>query len=408
MTTFVYKALNEIGNEITGEVDAESEAFAYDIIASRGHIPESVNEKSGSQSYTMGYFKSLNERLTPVKPRELILFTKQFKTLIQAGVSMLQILQILEAQTQNKRLQRVIGGISENIRGGSSLYAAFSRHPEIFSSLYCSMIQAGESSGSLPEVLERLIYIVEHEYKVKSDIKSAMRYPAIVVCFLGIAFIVLLTFVIPKFVNIFEKAGIALPLPTKICLLLYSLIHNYWYVMLIGIIVLIIVFVKVLKTEKGKYFFDKTLINTPLVGHLVVKSAMSRFASIFAILQSSGITVLESMDVLSVTIGNSAITREFLKIRELLTEGRGISEPLRQAKYFSPMVINMVAIGEESGNLDEMLQEIAHHYDSEVEYSTKELSDAVGPILTVGLAAVVGFFALAIFLPMWDLTKMVK
>ncbi|MBU1344522.1 MAG: type II secretion system F family protein [Proteobacteria bacterium] len=407
MTIFKYTAINENGNDISGDVEADTEELALEILSSRGHIPESVREKTGAASGNSNFLTRLTENMTPVKPRDIILFTKQFKTLIQAGVSMIQILSIIEAQTENKRLQKIIIQISDDIKEGASLFTAFIKHEKIFSPLYCSMIKAGESSGALPDVLDRLIYIIEHEHKVKSEIKAAMRYPIIVVCFLGVAFFVLLTFVIPKFITIFERAGIELPLPTKICMSLYSIIHNYWLVMLISILVTIIALVKIFQTQKGKYIRDRALMKIPLVGHLIVKSAMSRFASIFSILQASGVTVLESMDILSETISNAAITREFAKVRELLTEGRGISQPLRQAKYFTPMVINMVAIGEESGNLDGMLQEIAVHYDSEVEYSTKGLSEAVGPILTIGLAAVVGFFALAIFLPMWDLTKMV-
>ncbi len=408
MTLYSYTAINENGNDIKGEVDADSIEQAQEIIVNRGHIPETVKKKSGASQGQVDFMVRLNSAMTPVKPREIILFTKQFKTMIQAGVSMLQILSIMEAQTENKRLRLIIARISEDIREGASLSMAFDRHKKVFSTLYCSMIQAGESSGSLPDVLDRLIYIIEHEHKVKSDIKAAMRYPMIVCCFLGVAFVVLLTFVIPKFVGIFEQAGIDLPLPTKICMFMYQALHNYWYIMLAVIFIFTFAMTRILRTESGKYVRDRIFMKTPLIGPLFVKSAMSRFASIFAILQSSGVTVLESMDILTNTISNAAITREFVKVKELLTEGRGISQPLRQAKYFTPMVINMVAIGEESGNLDEMLQEIAVHYDSEVEYSTKGLSEAVGPLLTVGLAAVVGFFALAIFLPMWDLTKMVK
>ncbi len=407
MTLFAYKAINENGNDISGVLEAESKDAAFEFLAAKGHIPEFVKEKSGDTIHEGGFFERIAVETTVIKPRDIILFTKQFKTLIQAGVSMIQILQILEAQTENKRLKKVAAQISDDIKEGASLSIAFSKHEKIFSPLYCSMIQAGESSGALPDVLERLIYIIDHEHKVKSEVKAAMRYPAMVLCFLGGAFFILLTFVIPKFITIFERAKIDLPLPTKICVLMYNLIDNYGVFLLIGGIVFIIAFIQIIKTEKGRYAKDKLLMQIPLVGHLIMKSAMSRFASIFSILQASGVTVLESMDILTNTIGNAAITKEVIKVKALLTEGKGISQPLKQAKYFPPMVINMIAIGEETGNLDDMLQEIAVHYDAEVEYSTKGLSDAIGPILTIGLAAVVGFFALAIFLPMWDLTKMV-
>ncbi|MBF0202006.1 MAG: type II secretion system F family protein [Desulfamplus sp.] len=407
MTTYIYKAINENGSNISGEVDAVSEEQALEIISNRGYIPESVRKKTGSARADLGFVSNLSNILMPVNPRDLILLTKQFKTMIQAGISMLQILSVMEVQTENKRLKAILAGMTEDIREGDSLSRAFFRHERVFTPLYCTMIKAGESSGSLPDVLERLIYILEHEHKVKSDIKAAMRYPAIVMCFLGVAFIILLTFVIPKFIAIFEKAGIDLPLPTKICMVLYNILHDYWLILIVSAAAIFIFFLQFFRTRTGKYYRDFVLMRMPLVGHLIVKSAMSRFASIFSILQSSGVTVLESMEILSETISNEAITREFAKIKDLLTEGRGISQPLRQAKYFTPMVINMVAIGEEAGSLDDMLREIAVHYDAEVEFSTKQLSEAVGPILTVGLAAVVGFFALAIFLPMWDLTKMV-
>jgi type II secretory pathway component PulF len=257
-------------------------------------------------------------------------------------------------------------------------------------------------------VLERLIYIIEHEHKVKSDIKSALTYPIIVVVFLFTAFLVLITQVIPKFVNIFKNAGLNLPLPTQICLLIYKFLSNYWYLILGGVALVILFLFYYLKTEQGKFTRDTILMRVPLLGPLFVKSAVSRFASIFSILQSSGVDVLDSMDILSGTIGNVAVARELEGIKDSLAEGRGIAGPLGQAKYFTPMLINMVAIGEESGKLESMLRDVAEHYDTEIEYSMKKLSEAIGPLLTVGLAAVVGFFALAIFLPMWDLTLLAK
>ncbi|NNL76368.1 MAG: type II secretion system F family protein, partial [Desulfobacterales bacterium] len=343
-----------------------------------------------------------------VKAPELILFTKQFNTLIRAGVPMLSLLKVLEEQTEQPKLRKILGTIHQDIKQGSSLYDAFRRHPKVFSPLYCNMLRAGESSGAINEVLDRLTYIIEHEYKVKSDIKSAMMYPIIVVCFLFIAFFVLLTGVIPRFVNIFKGAGLKLPLPTQICLLLYELIIHYWYVGLGVLVIGGVLFYYYLKTEQGKLMFYTVLMKVPVVGPLFVKSAISRFASIFSILQSSGVDILNTMDILGETIGNAAISHELNGITDRMAAGHGIAEPLSSAKYFTPMLINMVAIGEESGNLEDLMQDVAGHYDTEVEYAMKKLSEAIGPVLTVGLAAVVGFFALAIFLPMWDLTLMAK
>ena len=288
------------------------------------------------------------------------------------------------------------------------MYEAFRRHPKVFSPLYCDMLKAGEASGSLNEVLDRLIYIIEHEHKVKSDIKSAMTYPLIVVCFLFLAFIVLLTAVIPRFVGIFKGAGLKLPLPTQICILTYEFLPNSLHPALFNLGAGGGALYFYLKTDRGQYIFYTAVMKLPLVGPLFRKSAMSRFASIFSILQSSGVGILQTMDILSNTLGNAAISRELEGIKERLAEGHGIADPLRSAKYFTPMLVNMVAIGEESGSLEELMQDVAGHYDAEVEYAMKKLSDAIGPILTIGLAAVVGFFALAIFLPMWDLTLMAR
>jgi len=318
----------------------------------------------------------------------------------------LRLLHVLELQTENQVLKEAIAKIVQDITQGSSISEAFEKYPKIFSSLYCSMIKAGEVSGNVPGVLDRLIYIIEHEAKVKSDIKSALRYPMIVVIALTLAFIILLTFVVPQFVSLFSKAGLVLPLPTKVAMLLHSYIKNYWYVILTFIAIIIFGLSSYFKTENGRFMRDTFLLELPILGPLFKKAALSRFASIFAILQTSGVPVMQALTILSETIGNAAISRDFDYVRDRVEEGAGISTPLKSAKYFTPMVVDMIAIGEETGNIDEMLREISKHYDDEVEYSVKGLSEAIGPILIVGLAAIVGFFALAIFMPMWDLTQM--
>jgi type IV pilus assembly protein PilC len=265
------------------------------------------------------------------------------------------------------------------------------------------VIQAGEASGELPDVMERLIYIMEHEHKIRSDIRAALQYPVIVTIFLLIAFIAMLTFVIPNYVDVFVKADIPLPLPTQICILMYEFLRDYWYILAAAVAGVLIFLISFLKTEPGKYTRDFTLMQFPVLGPLFSKSVMSRFASIFSILQASGVPILDSMTILSGTIGNAAVSRELKKIRGKIEKGSTISGPLKSAKYFTPMVVNMVAIGEESGNLEEMLNEITEHYDAEVEFAMKRVSELITPFMTVGLAAVVGFFALAIFLPMWEL-----
>ena len=406
MAQFSYQAIDENGKTVSGVIEADSPAAVNTMLAERGFIPSKVirkGEVSGPSAWD-----SIKGILTKVRAADLILFTKQFRTMTRAGVPLLTLLEVLEDQTENPGLKRIAGLMHHDIEEGTSLYDAFRKYPKVFSPLYCSMLQAGEASGALPEVLDRLTYIIEHENKIRSDVKAALQYPVIVLIFLSIAFFVLLTFVIPKFVHIFNKARVELPIPTKICIFLYEFLSSYWYVMLGGVVAVALILIYYLRTEQGKYVRDTFLMKVPIIGPLFIKAAMSRFASIFAILQSSGVAVLESLRILSGTIGNTAISREFERIGEKLEEGRGIAEPLRSARYFTPIVVNMVAIGEESGNLAEMLSDISEHYDSELEYAMKKLSEAIGPMLTIGLAGVVGFFALSIFLPMWDLTKMSK
>ena len=406
MPYYKYQAITASGGSTSGVVEAQSVEAAQDSLASRGLMPTSVSETSGPDGSSggsgggEGILAQFSLGMQKIKPQDLILFTKQFKTMLNAGIPVLQSLDVLEAQTENPKLRAAIVSIAADIKSGTTLSKAFSKHQNIFSELYCNMIRAGEISGTLTEVLERLIYIVDHEFKVKKDIKSAMTYPMVVLTALVIAFFVLILFVLPQFVTMFAKTGTALPLPTRICLGIYDVLIHYWHlglVLLGGALFLITAY---FRTEGGKIFRDGLFLRVPIIGSVFKKAAMARFASIFAILQASGITVLESMDILEGTIGNHYIARDFRNLRQQLEQGRGLSGPLRSCPSFTPMMVSMISIGEETGNMEEMLKEAARHYDYEVEYAVSKMSELLGPILVAGLTGVVGFFALAIFLPL--------
>ncbi|MEI6313455.1 MAG: type II secretion system F family protein [Syntrophus sp. (in: bacteria)] len=407
MAKYSYQAINESGANVSGTIEADSVEMAENLLLAKGYIPLKISATSGAAAGG-SFLAGIRERMSNVKIGDLILFTKQFRSMMQAGVPIVRLLQVLENQTEGKVLKGVIAAMGQDVQTGNSLYEAMKKHPSLFSPLYLSMINAGEVSGTIPDILGRLVDIIEHEAKIKSDIKSALQYPLMVLIALGVAFFVLLTFVIPKFASIFAKTGLALPLPTKIAMLMYQGLASYWYILIAGVVGLIIGLRMYFKTAAGSYARDAFFLKIPLFGPLFQKAAMSRFASIFAILQASGVPVMQSMEILSGTIGNVAISHEFDRVRDKIKEGQGISGPLSSAKYFTPMVVDMVAIGEESGNIEDMLRQIAIHYDDEVGYAVKRLSDMIGPILIVGLAAVVGFFALAIYMPMWDMTKMTK
>lgn len=405
MPQYTYEAINESGNTVKGALEADSPDAVRNRLSSMGYIPVAVQRGGGAAGG--GFVEELEAALSRVKPQELILFTKQFKTMLGAGLSMLEILKVLEQQSENPRLRKICARMSDDVKKGSSVSDALAVHKSVFSELYVSMVRAGEAAGALPQVLERLIYIVSHEHQVRSDIKSALQYPLTVVIALVGAFFFLLTFVVPTFAQMFANAKLELPWPTKVAMQLNIIVHDYWYITFGGLAAIVLALYLWFRTENGKVARDGFFLHLPIIGMLFRKAAMSRFASIFSILQASGVPVLTTIDILVGTIGNAAIAKEFRRIQEMISTGQGLAGPLSRAKYFTPMVVTMVAVGEESGNLDEMLAAISEHYDAEVSYAVKRLSDALGPVLIVGLAGVVGFFALAIFMPMWDMTKMV-
>lgn len=403
MPKFIYQAINSAGENVSGSIEAETADVARYMLLSRELIPSKIRESDAESALAKSLFM-----LKKVSTVDLVMFTKQFHSMLVAGIPILRILSILEEQSENPGLREAISKIIKDINQGASLSDALQKFPKIFDRLYCDMIRAGEVSGNVPIVLERLIYIIEHEAKIKADIKSALRYPTIVLIALVSAFIVLLTFVIPKFASVFNHAGLDLPLPTKISMMLNAFIMKFWPVLLTVAAAVFFGLRYYFKTSNGRFVRDSFLLEMPIVGPLFKKAALSRFASIFAILQTSGVPIMQSLNILSATMGNEALTRAFDSIRDRIKEGAGISTPLKSIKYFTPMVVDMVAIGEESGKIDEMMRAVAAHYDMEVEYAIKGLNDAITPLLMVGMAAIVGFFALAIFMPMWDLTKLVK
>lgn len=402
MPQYSYEAINESGNTVKGVLEAETSDAAKLRLSGMGYIPVSVQRGGGAAAAQSGGPMLF---LARVKAQELILFTKQFRTMLGAGLSMLEILRVLEQQTENALLRQICTTMSDDVKKGSTIADALAKHKRVFSELYVSMVRAGETAGALPEVLDRLIYIISHEHQVRSDIRSALQYPITVIIALVGAFFVLLTFVIPVFARIFATARVALPWPTRVAIQLNIVITHYWHICLLVLVVVVTGLTFWFKTEGGKVARDAFFLHIPVVGMLFRKAAMSRFASIFSILQASGVPILTAIDILVGTIGNAAIAREFKRIQDLIRTGQGLAAPLARAKYFTPMVVTMVAVGEESGNLDEMLSAISEHYDAEVSYQVKRLSDALGPVLIVGLAGVVGFFALAIFLPMWDMSQ---
>lgn len=404
MSTYRYEAVNDGGKTVAGVIEAESMDHANDLLGARGLTPISMRDETAAAAGPR--WQKIALLFNAVHPEELILYTKQLSTMLKAGIPILRVVDILENQSENPRLKDISRQIGLDVRSGTTFSRSLRRHPDVFSELYCSMVQAGEASGALPQILQRLIYIITHEYQVKTEIRSVLQYPLIVLVSLVAAFVGLITFVIPQFAKVYAKVKVELPFPTRVCLVLSKLFNEQWPALLLGLVVAVLAVFLILRTAPGRYGWDRLKLHVPLIGPLLLKSALSRFASIFSILQASGVGILDALKILSGTIGNAAISRELEGVQVHLEQGHGVARPLMAAKYFTPMLINMVAVGEEAGNLDEMLREVSLHYDSEVEYATRRLTTAMGPVLIVAMAFLVGFFALAVYMPMWDLAKL--
>ena len=406
MAVYSYEAMGADGKRRRGTLEAESEKHAQQLLSSRGEIPIKLTaKKTAEPSAFMDRLRQLNQK---VKTRDLILFTRQFSTMVRVGISATNLLSIMEEQTEHPVLKKVVKDMGQAIQEGVSFSEAFKMFPHIFSPLYCSMVHAGEVSGTIPEIMNQLIRIIEHDDAMRSDIKKALQYPKIVLFALVIAFVVLLVVVFPRFSAMYSDAGLTLPFPTRVCMALSdSLIHS-WYWVVGGLAVVIAGVVTYFRTPAGRMQLDTFLINMPIVGGLIQKSNISRFSSVFAVMQANGMNVLDSMQIIRDTVTNRAMAGEFDELISKLSHGEGLAIPMKEARYFTPMLVNMVAIGEETGNMTEMLTVVSEHYDIETQYSINQMISAIGPLLTVLLAVVIGFFALAIYMPMWDLVKMVQ
>lgn len=405
MATFVYKARDERGLLVQGNIEAATQRDAMMQLDSMGYIPVSAKETGSKSSTSIDDFLLQFQR---IKHDDLIFFTRQFQTIIRSGIPIVAGLRALEEQTTNQRLQRAIKNVAQDIDRGASLSDALGRQKGIFSEIYVSMVRSGETSGNLEDVLERLSALLEFQMRTNETIKSAMRYPIFVISALVIAFIVLINMVVPKFVPMFKSSKVALPLPTQMLLVINDIFQKYTVMVVVIVVALIIGFFLYKRTASGKYAIDVLKLKIPLIGVIILKTCMSRFAFTLENLVSSGIPIIRTLDIVSRTVGNEYIAKKVLEISANIEKGKGISRPLKDAKIFPPLVIHLISTGEETGSLEEMLKEIARHYDREVTYTVNRLSAYIEPILTVGLAGMVLFLALAIFMPWWDMMNAMR
>ncbi|MDO9464635.1 MAG: type II secretion system F family protein [bacterium] len=403
MPTYQYRARNKEGEIVTGRLDTDSEPQVIAQLEALGNLPITVSlvkKKEGPKfKFSLG---------GKIKGKTLVVFTRQLATMIRAGVPIIASLNTLIAESENEKFKEILREINMAIQEGSPFSRALSLHPKVFTKLYISTVLSGEAGGTLDVSLNRLAALLEHESEIQANIKAATRYPIIVIVGITIAFFVLVTTVVPKFASVFAASKVALPLPTRILIGIDYGIRHYWFYIVPSILFLAFGLWKYIQTERGRYQWDWIKLKLPIFGPLSTKTAASRFAQTLATLNRSGLPILKTLDIVGTTVGNVVIAEEINKLSASVTEGKGLAEPLLEGKFFPPLVSHMVAIGERSGHLDEMLDSLQQHYDQEINSMVKNLTTLIEPILTVALGVIVLFIAMGIFLPMWNLASAVK
>jgi type II secretory pathway component PulF len=405
MAIFNYKARDEKGSLITGTMDADSQRAVSSHLDSMGLFPVAVSEKKGMGLVSIEDFLT---KLDRIRLDDIIFFTRQLRTVIKAGVPLISGLKALEEQTNSRKLKRAIKRVWQDLDRGKSFSEALSTHAAIFSDLYVSMVKAGEIGGVLDEVLERLAQLLEFQMKTKEMFKSALRYPTMVVGAIVIAFFVLVTFVIPKFSLMFKGSTMKLPLPTRVLLWMNEVVQAYGIFILGGIVGACIAVFVYTRTEQGQFVRDQLKLKIPFVGTILLKICMSRFAYVQENLIRAGVPIVTALDIVARTVGNLVITKKVLEISQKIEKGKGITKPMKESGIFPPLVLHLIATGEDTGSLEEMLREVSIHYDTEVSYSLARLSSWIEPILIGVLGGMILFLALALFLPWWGMMDALK
>ncbi|PTN37745.1 type II secretion system F family protein [Desulfonatronum sp. SC1] len=396
MAIFLYKGRNKLGRRVKGDFDAPSLEMAENALRRRGFTQLKVKPKP--KDLLEGTF--LEGTITD---RDMVVFSRQFSTMINAGVPILQSLQIMCEQTENKLLRRVLYTVRNDIEGGSSLFEAMRKHPKVFSDLYANMVNAGEAGGVLDVILLRLADYLEKAARLKSKVKSAMVYPAVVVTVAVAVIAIILIFVIPTFETMFADFGAALPLPTQIVINMSRFTQDNLLYIFLGAVAFAIIFKRLYRIERVKIMVDFWVLTLPVFGPLLRKVAVARFGRTLSTMVSSGVPILGALDIVARTSGNKTVERGVLEAKKSIAEGQTLADPLEATGVFPPMVVQMISIGEATGNLDHMLAKIADFYDNEVDVAVETLTSLLEPIMIVFLGVVVGGLVVSMYLPIFKI-----
>jgi type IV pilus assembly protein PilC len=399
MAVFVYQGRSANGMQ-NGEIEAPDRSAAVGELRRRAILVTKIAEKSAPK-ITFKFGGKVNDK-------EMAIFTRQFSTMIDAGLPLVQCLNILAEQSESKTLRSVTGQVARNVEAGSTLADALRRHPRTFDDLFTNLVEVGEAGGILDVVLQRLSAYIEKAAALKRKVKAAMVYPSAIIGVAIMVVIFMLTFVIPTFAQMFKDLGADLPLPTKVVLWLSTFVRSYILLIIAGMVGCVLALRSYYRTEGGRATIDALMLKLPIFGTLIRKVAVARFTRTLGTLVQSGVPILDGLRITARTAGNKVVEKAVLQCRAAVTEGKTLAEPLRVSGVFPPMVTQMISVGEQTGALDAMLSKIADFYDDEVDTAVSTLTSLLEPIMIVFLGVVVGGLVVAMYLPIFKLVTLVK
>ena len=398
MARFSYIAKNNKGKTIKGIIEASSHSDIVAILKGRNYYP--IEIKPIGQALDLTKYKK-------IKVKDLAVFCRQFATTLRSGIPVVDSLEILHKQTENKKFAQVIGDVYEIIQKGHSLSEAMGAHPNVFPMLLINMVETGEISGTLDSIMERMAVHFEKENRINQKLKSSMTYPIVVSIVAVLVVIFLLTFVMPTFIGMFDSMGAELPLLTRILMGISYGLRKFWYIYLLVVVLIIYGFNKYYKTPSGKYKIDKLKLGVPIFGKVQKKVVVSRFTRTLSTLLNSGIDLLQALDAVQRVINNDFVNEKMRVVEEEARKGLGLSQPIMRTGIFPPMVHQMVKVGEDTGSLDSILEKTADFYDEEVETALSQMTTMIEPLIIVVLGGMVGFIVAAMILPMFDMYNII-
>ncbi len=412
MPTYQYEAMSSVGQAVKSEIDANSEEDAIARIRAMGQFPTKIKERAAKRGARGAAARPTaaagkRKRVGAVSKKLLTQFTRQLSTLQDAGLPILRSLRILEQQQKPGTMRVAIRLVADDVEGGATLSEAMAKHPKAFDKLYTNMVQAGEAGGVLDVVLRRLADFMEQSQRLRRRIVGAMIYPSLVITFAGLIVLAIMVWIVPKFKQIFEQFDAELPRITQMMMGFSDWVaKHYGWAVILGIpLGIFLLFKLIAQSNGGRYFVDGLKLRLPVLGKILAKTAVSRFTRTLGTLLSAGVPILEAINITRETTGNEVFTRALAKVHDGIREGEDFAAPLRQARIVEPMVVNMIDVGEETGDLDKMLGKVAETYDEEVQTMVQAMVSMLEPIMVVVLGVVVGFIVLAIFMPLPSLIQ---